>query len=82
MSENIVTANQKYSEAIGKDYGYANNEVQAGLLNGFAHGLFVGCGGERHAGMQIHMIADGLTPSARSFIQELAASIAAIKDIS
>ena len=81
MSENIVTANQKYSEAIGRDLGHADNEVQGGLLNGFAHGLFVACGGERNAGMQIHVIADALTPTARHFIKELAASIDAMKDL-
>lgn len=34
MSENIVTANEKYAEHVGRDYAGANNEVQAALLNG------------------------------------------------
>lgn len=34
MSENIVSANEKYAEHVGRDYAGANNEVQAALLNG------------------------------------------------
>ena len=43
MTENRVTANAKYAEEIGFDYGQENNEVQAKLLEGLLNGLNVGC---------------------------------------
>jgi len=75
MAEHILTANEKFANAVGHDYGPASDEVQAELLNGFAHSLFVACGGSRAAETQINYIADKLTNEAKKLITELAAFI-------
>ena len=43
MTENIVSANEKYAYHIGKDYACANNEVQAMLLTGMFEQLTYVC---------------------------------------
>lgn len=45
MTENIVTANEKYAEHVGRDYANTNNEVQAALLNGMFGQLRYVCQG-------------------------------------
>lgn len=47
MSENIVSANEKYAEHIGRDYANASNEVQAALLNGMFGQLRYVCQGSQ-----------------------------------
>lgn len=45
MSENIVSANEKYANHVGRDYANANNEVQAALLTGLFGQLRYVCQG-------------------------------------
>ncbi|QIK64118.1 hypothetical protein G7068_13625 [Leucobacter viscericola] len=73
MSENLVTANHKYAEAIGRDFGPASNEVQGALLNGFLHSLNVAC--SHNPGMQIAYIVDELSAESRKLITEFAGAI-------
>jgi hypothetical protein len=73
MAEHILTANEKFANAVGYDYGPASSTVQAELLNGFAHSLNIACGGKSDA--QIHYIVDELSNEARKVFIEIAASI-------
>lgn len=70
MTENIVSANEKYAEHIGKDYANANNEVQAALLNGLLGQLPYVCnGGQKN---QLAYIWPELTAKAKETIVYLA----------
>jgi len=69
MPENIVSANEKYAEAIGYDYGPTSNVVQAALLNGFAHSLNIAC--SRTPDMQLAYVVDGMTDETRAIFKSL-----------
>lgn len=71
MSENIVSANEKYAEHIGKDYANANNEVQAALLTGFFEQITYICQGRQET--QLCYIWTEMTPKAKANIVALAA---------
>ena len=45
MSENIVSANEKYARELGADFGRVSDTVQGEFLIGFAHSLKIACGG-------------------------------------
>jgi hypothetical protein len=77
MTENIVSANEKYAEAIGYDYGPTSNVVQAAMLSGFAHGLNVAC--HHKPDTQIAYLVDELTPEARDVFVAIAQTIEAGK---
>lgn len=70
MSENIVQANEKYAEHIGKDYAGASNEVQAALLNGLFEQLRNVC--QNNLEMQLAYIWPELTRKAKEVIVNLA----------
>lgn len=69
MSENIVTANEKYAEDIGMDFGRTSNVVQAALLNGFAKSMDLAC--QKDIGMQVAYVADLLTPRTKEILRDL-----------
>ncbi len=71
MSENIVTANEKYALQIGKDYANANNEVQANLLNGMFGQLRYVCQGSLEN--QLCYIWSELDRNAKEALVKLAA---------
>ena len=71
MSENIVTANEKYALQIGKDYANANNEVQANLLNGMFGQLRYVCQGNLEN--QLAYIWPELSRDAKEALVKLAA---------
>lgn len=71
MSENIVSANEKYAEHIGKDYAGASNEAQAALLNGLFGQLHYVCQGRTE--MQLAYVWPELTALAKANIVALAA---------
>lgn len=73
VSENLVSANEKYAEAIGADYGPVSNEVQAAMLNGFTHSLKVACRSD--VTTQVGYIVDNLTAEAKSVLRAFAAAI-------
>ena len=73
MAEHVLTANEKFAEAVGYDYGPASNVVQAALLNGFAHGLKVAC--LHRPETQIAYIVDEMTAEARKVFVDVAAMI-------
>ena len=70
MNENRVTANAKYAAEIGLTYAQENNEVQAKLLDGFLHGLNVGCQYKPDA--QMNYIVDEMDSKHRKLLIELA----------
>ena len=65
MAEHILSANEKFAEAVGYDYGPASSTVQAAMLNGFARSLRVACGGRSYE-TQVAYIVDELTPETRA----------------
>jgi hypothetical protein len=73
MTEHILTANEKFANAVGYDYGPASNEVQAELLNGFARSLNVACLGKPET--QISYIVDRLSHEAKKVFTELSEMI-------
>lgn len=73
MAEHILTANEKFANAVGYDYGPASNEVQAELLNGFAHSLNVACKGNTET--QIAYIVDKLSNEAKKVFSDLSEMI-------
>ena len=77
MTDHILTANEKFAEAIGYDYGPASSTVQAALLNGFAHSVNVACGYRPET--QVAYMVDEMTPETRTFFVEVAAMIEVTK---
>lgn len=70
MSENIVSANEKYANHIGKDYANSSNEVQAALLNGLFESLRYVC--QNNVENQLCYIWQELNPKAKEQIVNLA----------
>lgn len=68
--ENITTANEQYTEHLGKDFARANNSVQAALLNGLFGQLPYVCQGNEE--MQMAYLWPELTPRAKAGLVKLA----------
>lgn len=71
MSENIVSANEKYAEHLGKDYAGSSNMAQAAFLNGWFGNLRYVCQGQTED--QLAYIWMELTPEAKKQIAALGA---------
>lgn len=69
MSENLAIANHQYAEAIGADFGPADNKVQGAFLNGFLHSLNVAC--LRNPDTQMSYIVDELTAESKKLLVRL-----------
>ena len=76
-AENLVIANHQYAEAIGRDFGPADNKVQGAMLNGFLHSLNLAC--LHKPDMQIAYIVDELTAESRQLILDFAGMVEASK---
>lgn len=69
MTENILTANEKYARDLGADLGRSSDAVQGEFLTGFAHSLVIACGGRLET--QLAFMVDTLTPNALDTIIQL-----------
>jgi len=69
MSENIVSANEKYARELGADFGRVSDTVQGEFLIGFAHSLKISCGGREDT--QISFMVDKLSDKALGVVIEM-----------
>ena len=69
MSENIVSANEKYARELGADFGRVSDTVQGEFLTGFAHSLKISCGGREDT--QISFMVDKLSAQALDVVIEM-----------